>query len=467
MRVQETSSSSPEERMNKNETAELNRRDFLKGSSFATLMTMLGGVELITRAPVQAADLATLVPFQVKCAVIGLGNWGREIIATLSRLKTAQLTAICDTYPASLKRAANSAPNAKGLDDYRKIFDDKEVQAVVIATPTHQHREIVIAALQAGKHVYCEAPLANNIEDAKAIALAAKAARKQVFQAGLQTRSDPQRRFLLDFIRAGASGKAVKAHAQWHKKQSWRMASPNPARERELNWRLSKETSPGLVGELGIHQIDAMSWFLNGRPVSVTGFGSIMQWKDGRDVPDTVEAFFEYPGGAHLTYECTLANSFDADYEMLYGTDAAIMMRGSKAWMFKEVDSPLLGWEVYARKDQFYKETGIALIANATKLTNLTEKATDETAYTTKPLYFALESFLTNANTVSSAVEDFSATFDVNDKAALEKYISEIKLQPAAGYQEGFEATVLAIKANEAVVHGQKVALPKEWFELG
>ena len=453
--------------MNKNETAELNRRDFLKGSSFATLMTMLGGVELITRAPVQAADLATLVPFQVKCAVIGLGNWGREIIATLSRLKTAQLTAICDTYPASLKRAANSAPNAKGLDDYRKILDDKEVQAVVIATPTHQHRDIAIAALQAGKHVYCEAPLANNIEDAKAIALAAKAARKQVFQAGLQTRSDPQRRFLLDFIRAGASGKAVKAHAQWHKKQSWRMASPNPARERELNWRLSKETSPGLVGELGIHQIDAMSWFLNGRPVSVTGFGSIMQWKDGRDVPDTVEAFFEYPGGAHLTYECTLANSFDADYEMLYGTDAAIMMRGSKAWMFKEVDSPLLGWEVYARKDQFYKETGIALIANATKLTNLTEKATDETAYTTKPLYFALESFLTNANTVSSAVEDFSATFDVNDKAALEKYISEIKLQPAAGYQEGFEATVLAIKANEAVVHGQKVALPKEWFELG
>jgi len=192
-----------------------------------------------------------------------------------------------------------------------------------------------------------------------------------------------------------------------------------------------------------------------------------MQWKDGHDVPDTVEAVFEYPGGAHLTYECTLANSFDADYEMLYGTDAAIMMRGSKAWMFKEVDSPLLGWEVYARKDQFYKETGIALIANATKLTNLTEKATDEAAYTTKPLYFALESFLTNANTVSSAVEDFSATFDVNDKAALEKYISEIKLQPAAGYQEGFEATVLAIKANEAVVHGQKMALPKEWFELG
>jgi len=320
--------------------------------------------------------------------------------------------------------------------------------------------------LQAGKHVYCEAPLANTIDDAKAIALAAKAASRQVFQSGLQMRSDPQRRFLLDFIRAGASGKAVKAHAQWHKKQSWRMTSPNPDRERELNWRLSHASSLGLIGEIGIHQIDALSWLLNGRPAAVTGFGSVMQWKDGRDVPDTVEAVFEYPGGAHLTFESTLANSFDADYEILYGTDAAIMMRGNKAWMFKEVDSPLLGWEVYARKDQFYKETGIALIANATKLTNLTEKATEEAAYTTKPLYFALEAFLTNVNAVGSAVEDFSATFDVNDKAALEKYISEIKLQPAAGYQEGFEATALATKANEAVVKGARVVLPKERFAL-
>src|SRR5947207_4597292 len=189
MRFQETSRSSPKERMNKKETAELNRRDFLKGGSFATLMTMLGGVELISRAPARAADVESLVPFQVKCAVIGLGNWGREIIATLARLKTAQLVGVCDTYAASLKRASGSAPNAKGMEDYRKVLEDKEVQAVIIATPTHQHREIAIAALQAGKHVYCEAPLANNIADAKAIALAAKASRNRIFQAGLQMRA--------------------------------------------------------------------------------------------------------------------------------------------------------------------------------------------------------------------------------------------------------------------------------------
>src|SRR6266540_1280942 len=445
--------------MNKaDSSADLNRREFLKGGSFATLMSLLGGVEILSRAPARAADLETLVPFQINCAVIGLGAWGREIVTTLGRLKTAQLSTLCDTYPASIKRAANAAPNAKAVQDYRKILDDKAVQAVIIATPTHQHKKLVFAALQAGKHVYCEAPFANNLEDAAAIAKAAKEARKQVFQAGLQTRSDPQRHFLLDFIRAGAYGKPIKARAQWHKKQSWRLTSPNPDREKEINWRLNNATSLGLVGEIGIHQVDAVSWFLNAEPVSVTGFGSIIHWKDGRDVADSVQAVFEYPGGALLSYECTLGNSFDADYEMFYGTDAAVMLRGSKAWMFKEVDSPLLGWEVYARKDTFYKETGIALIANATKLANLQEKATDESAHTSTPLYYALESFLNNVNSVASAVEDFASTFDPNDKAALNKYLAELKLEPVASGVDGYAATVVAIQANEAVVKGAKVA---------
>src|SRR5947208_5556396 len=214
--------------MNNTESVELNRREFLKGSSFATLMTMLGGVELITPTRTRAVDLETLVPFQVKCAVVGLGAWGREILATLSRLKTAQLVAVCDTYPVSLKRPASSAPKAQGVEDYRKILDDKEVRAVIVGTPTHKHREIVIAALQAGKHVYCEVPLAHTIEDARAIALAARGAIKVNFQAGLQMRSDPQRHFLLPFIRSGATGKWVMARAQWRKKETWRRTTPNP-----------------------------------------------------------------------------------------------------------------------------------------------------------------------------------------------------------------------------------------------
>ncbi len=142
------------------------------------------------------------------------------------------------------------------------------------------------------------------------------------------------------------------------------------------------------------------------------------------------------------------------------------MTRGNKAWLFKEVDSPLLGWEVYAQKDQFYKETGIALVANATKSTQQGEKSGDEVPFSSTSLQSALESFLINVNEIGSAVEDFGASFDPNDKAALEKYLAGIKLQPRAGYQEGYEAAVMALKANEAILKGEKVAFKKEWFEL-
>src|SRR5438132_750377 len=99
--------------------------------------------------------------------------------------KSQALTATCDTYPASLKRIASDAPGAAQTPDYKTILDNKDIKAVVVATPTHQHKDIVLAALKAGKHVYCEAPLATTVEDAKAIAAAAKATRTSVFQAGL------------------------------------------------------------------------------------------------------------------------------------------------------------------------------------------------------------------------------------------------------------------------------------------
>jgi predicted dehydrogenase len=445
--------------------AELNRRDFLRGSSVATLMTMLGGVEIKGAEAPKNSEGKSLGGPKVKCGVIGLGAWGRELIGTLQRQAEAEITALCDTYGVMLRRAASNAPGAVATDDYRKMLEDKSLQAVFIATPTHLHRDIAIAALQAGKHVYCEAPLANTIDDSKAIATAARAAVGQVFQPGLSLRADPQRHFLLQFIRTGAIGKNVMARAQWHKKQSWRNTSSNPEREKEINWRLAKEVSPGLAGEIGVHHLDSMAWVLKDLPKAVTGFGGVMHWHDGREVPDTVQAVLEFPGGIQGMYDCTLANSFDGDYELFLGTDAAVMLRASKAWLFKEIDSPLLGWEVYARKDVFYKETGIALVANASKSTGTNEGAED-LPYTNTPLAFALEAFLANVNEVTGAVEDFTATFDTTDKKALEKHLAGLRQQPAATWREGLEATVVAIKTNEAIVGGKRITFEKNWFEL-
>jgi predicted dehydrogenase len=231
---------------------------------------------------------------------------------------------------------------------------------------------------------------------------------------------------------------------------------------------LQKGSSAGLVGEMGGHQIDAAISFINTLPVSVTGFGGVLSSSDGREVPDTVQAVFEFPNGVRLSYEATLASSFDAEYELYYGTDSAIMVRDNKAWMFKEVDAPLLGWEVYAQKDAFYKETGIALIADATKSTKAPSAEGGEAAFAESPLRHALQTFAINANAHSTAVEDFSANFDVNDTAALKEYMESINKvkQAHAGYKEGYQAAVTVIKANEAIVKGQKIVFQKEWFSL-
>jgi predicted dehydrogenase len=338
-----------------------------------------------------------------------------------------------------------------------------------VATPSHQHKEIVLTALAAGKHVYCEAPMATTIEDARVIAKAAEGALKVNFQVGLQNRSDKQLCELCNFVRTGVLGKTVKARAQFHKKTSWRLTSPNADREKEINWRLQKDISIGLIGEIGVHQVDVATWYLLNRPVSVTGFSSLLNWKDGRDVPDSIQAVFEYPGSIFFHYESSLCNSFDAELNMFYGTDCAVMMRERRAWMFKEVDAPLLGWEVYAKKDAFYKESGIALGAGKTKQDAQKAKAGEDLVDPKSALQYSLEAFLINSNTVTSGVEDFAASFDINDAKALKEYLASLEKNrlPAAGPKEGYEATVTAIKANEAILKGQKITYSNEWFELG
>jgi predicted dehydrogenase len=235
-----------------------------------------------------------------------------------------------------------------------------------------------------------------------------------------------------------------------------------------LNWRLSKETSIGLVGEVGGHALDQAAWFLNLQPTAVTGFGSVAFWKDGRDVPDTVQVVLEFPGGVNLHYDATLANSFDADYQLFYGSDAAVMLRDTKAWLFKEVDSPLLGWEVYASKETFYKETGIVLKAGASKSVPANAQQAQESPFANTPLFSALQIFLRNSADLSGAIEDAISSFGAEDTENIAAQVAKVKAQAraAAGYVEGFQSAVTAIKANEAILSGQRIVLKPEWYQL-
>src|SRR6266540_1651306 len=164
--------------------APFDRRAFLKTAA-GTLALLVSRQGL---ASAQAPAAAPIAGPQVRFAIVGLGTWGREILDALGRTETAQITGICDIYEPFLTRAAATAPKAETATDWRRLLESPTVDAIVIATPTPNHREIALAALQARKHVYCEAPIAASVEDARAIAAAAAGASGVVFQAGLQGR---------------------------------------------------------------------------------------------------------------------------------------------------------------------------------------------------------------------------------------------------------------------------------------
>lgn len=412
------------------------RRDFLKGAmaSMAILLT----AEELTAA--EGGVEAAVTGSPVKFGVVGLGQWGKEILSTLSKIPSAQIAAICDTYEPFLNKGKEIASGAALFKDYTQLIAYPDVEAVVVATPSHLHKDIVLAAIQAGKHVYCEVPLASSIDDATAIAQAAQAS-KQVFQAGLQGRSNLLYKHVHSFVKAGVLGNTALVHAQWHKKDSWRRMAPTPEREAELNWRLSNKTSAGLIGEVGIHHLDLVNMYLGALPVAVTGFGAIINWNDGRDVPDTVQCVFEYPKNVKVAFSSTLASSFSSAYTLFQGSNASLLMRERRGWMVKEADSPLLGWEVYARKEPCFEETGICMIADATKLLEAGKEPSKEGSVepTKEALYCAFENFIMSIR---------SGT------------------KPACGILEAYQATVLAIKANEAILSQGKVQYQPEWFEI-
>jgi predicted dehydrogenase len=191
------------------------------------------------------------------------------------------------------------------------------------------------------------------------------------------------------------------------------------------------------VGEIGIHSLDTAGWYLGSTPVSVTGFGGITQWQDDREVADTVQIVMEFANGVRHAWSATLANSFEGEHDVYFGSSAAVLIRDNRAWMFKESDAELLGWEVYARKEDFLTDSGIALVANATKILDQGRKPAEAASETDSPVRYALEKFVEH----------------INDGT-----------KPEANAEAAFRAVVMAVKANEAVTTGGRVEITKDLF---
>jgi predicted dehydrogenase len=407
------------------------RRDFIRGSGVFAFASMLPAMELVPTLWTPAAN--------TKIAVIGAGRWGRKIAAELHGLEGAQVIAVAEPVASRLRSAKRKAPDALGyasLAEVRAVHP--ELQAVVVATPSHLHAAIAQEALEAKLHVYCEAPMATTAEDLRLIQAAA-ATSGSVFACGLMARSNPLYAHARDFVRSGTIRDSVGYAAHHHEKNRWVSPARDPKDEAALNWRLDEKVSLGLAGEFGVHQFDVFHWFLGQYPLAVRGRGSIQFYRDGRKVHDTIGLELEFPDERYLHYDATLANSFGKRHEVFYGSAGAIKMAQDAGWLFKESDAPTLGFEVYAGREHFHDEEGITLVADATKLA-AQERLKEGVGLQEPPLRFALKAFL---NSVQEGGEI------------------------ACSATEGARAAYVAIAANQALLSGERVLLDPALFTDG
>ena len=383
-------------------------------------------------------ELAAMGPRKLsapaKVGLIGCGRQGRAIAEELAKIAGAELAAVCDTNAARVRTTTERLTGAEGFADHRTLLDRRtDVTAIVVATPTHLHRQIVEDALAAGRHVYCESPLAHTLADARAMAAAALSAKTSAM-AGFQARSNPLYQRARPLIRTDALRDVISLQAQWHRKTSWRFPPPAGMPDAQANWRLDPEVSLGLAGEVGAQQLDVFAWIRNRLPTRIEGRGAVRHHADGRTVPDTVHLALTWDDRVVLDYEASLGTSYGGAYEVFHGSNGTVKLAWSHGWLFKEADAPTQGWEVYATRQHFHQDEGIILVADATKLAAQGQLAKG-IGLPYSSLYYALGDFL------KSATEGAPVVCTMAD---------------------GLKATTLGILANQAVTQGGTVTVPTD-----
>jgi predicted dehydrogenase len=285
---------------------------------------------------------------RVRVGMIGVGGRGQELLKQVLQVRNAELVVIADIYSRSRDQAKAMASGIQTLDDYQRLLDMKDLDAVIVATPLHLHARHFVDTLKAGKDLYSEKTMTWSIPEAEeCLAEATKSDR--VVQIGLQHESSGSLADSKQWIKDGIVGKVTEVvswmsrntphgQAQWVRPVSADCTAQNvnwkaflngrPDREFDgykfINWRLFWEFSGGNVTENMVHQI---AWIMSvlDLPLPLVAYqsGGVFSEKDGREVPDTIAVTLDFPGMA-VTWQSTFSNKRYGLGEHILGSDGTI-----------------------------------------------------------------------------------------------------------------------------------------------
>lgn len=270
-------------------------------------------------------------PDPVATGFIGTGNRGSYLLKTAFELPGVRVAAVCDLKPERLDRAASLAARDRPatFTDYRRLLERREIQAVFIASPCDLHVEMAIAALEAGKHVYCEKPVGITPESIGALLRAARKA-KTVFCAGQQMRSDSRLRDTIAKVEQGIAGRIVMVKAQRHAGRDLDHDGPS------ADWFFNAARSGDVIVEMAVHNLDVCNWVIGSRPERAAGFGGALLWKDdppGRTNMDGYTLSYDYANGVKMSFTQVffhpdgMPGGGQSFY--VYGTDGAVDLMNS------------------------------------------------------------------------------------------------------------------------------------------
>jgi predicted dehydrogenase len=312
-----------------------------------------GAAKVTLLEPLRLEAAAAIPPSDtVRFASIGTGVRGCELLHASLLVPGVECVEVCDLYDsrhlAGREAVKKEVPATR---NYKEILDRKDVDAVVVAIPDHQHRRIVEDACAAGKDVYCEKPMSHTVEDGFAMVEAARKGNR-IVQVGSQRVSSIVYAKAKEIYESGKMGDVFFIEAHWDRNSmsgAWVYPIPPDAGEQTIDWNAFLGDAPkrpfdaarffrwrcfadygeGLAGDLFVHLISGIHFITstNSVPLRAQSTGGLFRWKDGRDFPDLIDTFYDYPN-FRTAIRCNLNNE-GGEMIGFYGTKGTMVISGS------------------------------------------------------------------------------------------------------------------------------------------
>ena len=360
------------------------RRQFIRIGTGAAAVGAAGKFTLLQPKPLWASPRPVAPSDTVRFASIGTGVRGCELLQASTRVPGIECVAACDLYD-SRHIAAQEAVNKQvpTTRNYKEILDRKDVDAVIIAVSDHQHRKVFVDACAAGKDVYCEKPMSHTVEDGFAMIDAAQKGNR-IVQVGSQRVSSIVYAQAKEIYDSGKLGEVCQVEAHWDRNSpsgAWVYPIPPDASEQTIDWNAFLDGAPkrpfsperffrwrcfadygeGLPGDLFVHAISGIHFVTGTNTVAkrAQSTGGLFRFKDGRDFPDLIETFYDYPNFRSYL-RCNLNND-QGDYIGFYGTKGTLTLQGSTLTYTPQDTHPepeaysIFGWPAQLRNEYLQK----------------------------------------------------------------------------------------------------------------